>query len=297
MGERLVRASRSWPDRVEAHESLVSAAMSLCWAGEFDRAAAVAGEASAQAVELSSHRKLHSAAAETMWSVPTGSLAKLGELTAHVVDLVRAEGRHTCAVAIIALAGRVLWLFEAGQPEAARHAIELLYRVWPPSDRPLFECSSAQALRPSVGTDAMRKIVARLRAPEHDGDAILTLRVRLPVLALSREWDDLEAAIGDARRLASSGCAPALGDIADWAAAVQAAERSPADAVARARAAASALANRGERYTAARLLADFVPLVDNADARRLGVETATELEAMGARASAAEVRGAPSVIA
>jgi hypothetical protein len=57
-------------------------------------------------------------------------------------------------------------------------------------------------------------------------------------------------------------------------------------ALRRARRASAALANYGEKYTAARLMCDFLPLMHNDDRDEIASTTATELEAIGALASA-----------
>lgn len=65
MGERLMRASADSTDRVEAHESKITAAVCSCWAGRFDPATDAARQAMADAARLSPHRALHSAMAQT----------------------------------------------------------------------------------------------------------------------------------------------------------------------------------------------------------------------------------------
>ena len=65
MAERLLRASADPADRVEAHESKVTAVCCLAWAGRFDRAVAVAAKTTSEAATLSRHRALHSAMAQT----------------------------------------------------------------------------------------------------------------------------------------------------------------------------------------------------------------------------------------
>lgn len=289
MGERLVRAARSWPDPVEAHESLVTAAMAFCWAGKFDRAATVAREAKARAAQLSGHRMLHSAAAETLRLVPTGRFAELGRATSRVLELAREEGHHTCGTATMALAGRVLWLFETRQPDDAASALELLERLRSPHRVPLYDYITGQILRPVVGVKGMTAMLEQFQAPRHDGEAIMLLRLRLPILALAGAHEELDTAIANARLLAKSGCAPAIESIADWAAAAQTATDNPAEALARALAAATALTQHGEPYTAARLLADFLAVADGSDVHTVAQETAAQLHAMGALGSAAEL--------
>jgi hypothetical protein len=91
--------------------------------------------------------------------------------------------------------------------------------------------------------------------------------------------------------LAASACAPYLEWIADWGQAVELAERGQIrESMAKARTAASALEVYGERYLAARLLADLLPFLEASAARELAEDTILRLDAMGAAGSAAEAR-------
>ena len=145
---------------------------------------------------------------------------------------------QTCLGAIVGVAGRVLWLHEALQADAAAAALELMDRVRPPDRRSIYEYFVAELLRPVVGVEATRTRLQRIRPDGQDATAsILYLRAWLPVLALSGSEDELEHTAADARRLAQDSCAPALGSIADWAAAARLALIDPKAASARARAA------------------------------------------------------------
>jgi predicted ATPase/DNA-binding SARP family transcriptional activator len=295
IGERLLRASLDSPDRFEAHENLVIAAMCFAWAGDFERAAELTHEATARLSGLSPHRATHSAAAVAVCLAPVGHFSAVGELTTGVLELVRGEGARACNQAIVGLAARLLWLFETEQHAELGDGLRLLNEIRPPSDEmgPKTGAASAEALRPIIGTDATHARLALLCVGPDRGDAILLLRVQLPVLALGKNRGDLDRALADARKLARSCCAPALGWIADWAAAVQIAANEPAAALARARRATTALARYGERYTAARLMCDLLPLLGDATGiAAIANQTADELEAMGAHASAAQARAA-----
>jgi hypothetical protein len=242
---------------------------------------------------LSGHRALHAAAAETLCLAPTGRIAQLGQATSRALELAREEGDHTCKTALVALAGRALWLFETLEPDAAFAAVELLDRLRPSTGRPMYDYVIAETLRPFLGVEHVRAMIERLDPPgARAAEAILCLRARLPVLALSGERDLLDDALAEAQRLAHKACAPALGWIAEWAAAARTAADRCADALARAQVATAALADYGERYTAARLLLDFVPLTDGSAAGQLADEAAKRFDAMGALASAAEARAA-----
>jgi hypothetical protein len=88
-------------------------------------------------------------------------------------------------------------------------------------------------------------------------------------------------------------CAPFLDWIAHWADAVKLARSGAtveaADLALRATAALDAF---GEPYTAARLLVDLLPFLDEERQRAIADETANRLESMGALASALQARAA-----
>jgi len=293
MGDRLIRASTGSPDRVEAHESKVTAAICFGWAGDFERAAGIAREATIEASSLSSHRALHSAMAQTFCLLPAGRFAEFGQATSAVLELAREDAGdgQTCMGAIVALAGRALWLYEALASDEATSALNLINRVRPLAGRPLYDYFIAEQLRPLVGIRRTRTQLEGLPPTPNDAAAtILYLRALLPLLALGDNPHGLEDALTDARTLARSACAPALGWIADWATAVQNAPAAPEASLQDAVAATTALADYGERYTAARLLTEFLPLVDTSSARDHADETANRLQLMGALASAASAR-------
>jgi hypothetical protein len=290
MGQRLKRASTGSADRVEAHESMVTAAICFAWAGQFDLAVDSARESAAQAARLSRHRALHSAMAQAFCLVPNGRFPELGERTSEVLELARedASSTRTCMAAVVGIAGRVLWLHESLESDAARSALDLMNRVRPPARRSIYDYFTAELLRPFVGIEATRALLKRLLPPRHDAAAtILYLRAQLPVLALGGGNHALERTIADAHELARSACAPALGWIADWAAAVHTAADDPAGSLHRALVATTALTDYGEAYTGARLLSEFLPLVDGAAGAELAEQTAQQLSRMGAFASAA----------
>ncbi len=293
MGERLVRASAGSSDRVEAHESNVTAALCFGWAGRFDRARKVAREAMLEAARLSPHRALHAAMAQTFCLAPTGRFTELGEATSDVLDAAveDAGDGHTCFGAVTGVAGRVLWLHETLEPDAAAAALELMNRVQPPDRRSIYAYFIAELLRPVVGVEATGATLSRIRPEGHDGTAsILYLRAQLPVLALSGGGDELNRAIAEAERLAQAACAPVLGWIADWAAAARLAPGDPEAARTRGRAALAALAEHGESYTAARLELDSLPLAPTRTRVQIAENLAARFEAMGAHASATRAR-------
>jgi len=297
MGKRLISASMNSPDRFEAHECLVAAALCYGWSGRYERSREIGREAAARAALLTPHRQLHAAAAQTLSLAPTGRFAELGLATDRVVELVAEEADRTCGQARVALAGRLLWLFESLEPVALKEGLELFDRTRPTRYGGAESAAGGiEPLRHVIGNESAR---ARIAAVDPGGDkaaAVLCLRVELPVLALSGEIASLDAAIARARTLADEACAPALGWIAEWATTVQLATDDPALALKRAARATDALARYGERYTAARLLCDLLPLVTDVNGvADIANQTAAELETMGALASAAQAVGALAV--
>jgi predicted ATPase/DNA-binding SARP family transcriptional activator len=295
MAKRLIRAGTGSPDPVEAHESKVSAVQFLAWAGRFERAIEVSRGAASEAVKLSRHRALHSAMAEATCLVPTGRFLELGEATNGVLELADedASSTRTCMAAVAAIAGRALWLHESLESDAASSALDLINRVRPPPRPRIYEYIVAEMLRPVVGIEATRAELEGLPPPKDDAAAtILYLRAQLPVLAQGGPSRALATAIMDARHLARSACAPALGWIAEWAAATQTAATDPGGSLERALAATTALARYGEAYTAALLLSESLPLFDVAARAESAEKTAQRLSQMGALASATRARGA-----
>jgi hypothetical protein len=100
----------------------------------------------------------------------------------------------------------------------------------------------------------------RLFECDRKGDALLAAKTA-PQAALGGDHAGLDAAVARARELARSACAPAVGWIAERAVAVQRTAADRALALKRAMRATAGLARYGERYTAARLLCDVLPLV------------------------------------
>jgi DNA-binding SARP family transcriptional activator/tetratricopeptide (TPR) repeat protein len=288
MGDRLQRAGDLLSNRTEGHESLGVAAICFARAGRFERARLAAAEATRQAVHLSPHRALHAGAAEVVALAPAGRFGELLGATERVVGLAEGEGDRVCATGLLALAGRVLALYEAEEEPQAERALALLRRLAPVAGAfRTFGHPAAELLRPVLGATATRRFIDEAEWRGEPGDAISRLRATLPVLALAGDAAELRGAIDEARALAGPACAPALAWIADMAeAALWAREGDIEHATAHAEAAAAALDRHGERYTAARLAAELLPSVGGPQAAGLGRRTAARLSSMGALASA-----------
>jgi class 3 adenylate cyclase len=285
---RALAVGRSMEDRGEAHELIVTAAIAFADAGRFDEAAVAGAEAASLAARLGPHRGLHAGSAQTNALLPPGRLAELREATATAPDLVAEEGMHTCFHGLMALAGQVLSASETGDTGAAKRAREI-YNTTAVSGAGIHGYRTIEILRPLIGADEARRRVEQIEGRESVQGEVYRLRVELQLSTLERDWERLQECADSARMLARSACAPYLEWIADWGQAVELAERGGArDAIAKARAAASALEAYGERYTAARLLVDLLPFLEAGAASEIAQDTIQRLEAMGAMGSAAE---------
>jgi hypothetical protein len=293
MAERLVSVCQAMPDRTEAHEGLVTAAISFARAGRFERAREVARLSTSESLRLSAHHETHAAAGETMALVPGGRFAELVEVTERVEGIVREEGGRLCQMGALGLAGRALALFESGEREAAQDALELFESAPAPRGAVPFRCLAVDILRPLAGLEATRRAAGRLgNAPATVIGRLYELRLELQLAALTGDWPAVDALVPEARRLAGQASAPTLGWIADWAQAVSLAGSGDARAATQATRAGHALEECGESYTAARLLVDLLPFLD-ADVRApLAQDAGGRLRAMGAYASAAEAAAA-----
>jgi class 3 adenylate cyclase/tetratricopeptide (TPR) repeat protein len=292
LGERTLVVARRIPDRVEAHEMLVTSARCFENAGRFEEATHVAREAAVQAASLGPHHRIHAAFAEANHLLPTGRLPELLEATDGVPGLVEEEGGHTCGLGSQALAGYALALFESGDGAAAAHAVRLLDRTQV-SVQPVSYAHYRviDVIRPIVGREEAAERLERAGSPKDLESRVWQLRAALSIHALGGDPDDWEPLAAEARGLGRSACAPFLGWIADWGDAVLLARggRSP-EAVRAAKSALSPLDALGDRYAAARLMVDLMPFLKEGDVTSLGSNVVPRLEAMGASRSAAEAR-------
>ncbi|HEX8207197.1 MAG TPA: hypothetical protein VF587_14145, partial [Solirubrobacteraceae bacterium] len=290
MGERLIAVADRAPGRVELHETLVVAAMCLARAGRFDRARGLVRDSTEQAGRLGPHRALHAAGAATLALVPSGDLDAFGAATESVARDAAEDTNGVCSSVALALAGRALWLHENGDSAAGARLAAMVEsgRATPrPSPDPL-HC--IELMRPLLGVEETRE---RLRSVPPRKDATMDvhrLRAGLQVHAVAGDWAEVDRMVAAADALATAACAPVLGFLAQWARAMRsAADGRPDEAVAAATTATDGLAAFGERYTAARVLADLVPLLDGPARDELAETAAARLEAVGARTAAANL--------
>jgi hypothetical protein len=269
-------------DPVEAAETAVIAAVCMARAGRFTDGRSAALGASHASRGLSPHRRLHAASAMTVCLSPGGWFEELAEATEHACEWALYEGSRTCAMASLAVAGYALVHFEVGDEAAGRRGADLVEVTGMHRADSSFRYRGIELLRPFVGLEHTRHRLAVSDIARGLIDGVHHLRAALQLAALDDGDDELDALADRARELAREACAPAVGWIADWAQAMR------AGSLERALAATGALDLYGERYTAARLEVDtLVRMPDAAAATR----TATRLEQMGARASAAELSG------
>jgi class 3 adenylate cyclase len=293
LAEKTLRVGREMAGRVESHETLVSAAILFAQAYRFTEAREAADEALRQAASLGTHHRIHAGSAAAQSLVPQGELARLREATAKVPALVLEEGGHTCLHGIFALGGRALALFEAGDDAEALRTLQLLDAAGSLEDRTLNAafCFAAEVLRPFLGIDAARDRLASIPAAPDLTARVYRLRAELRLTAVE-DAAHLAQLSEQSRALAGEACAPALVELAEFAEAAQlAATGRSTEAIARARTAADSLDQLGERYTAARMLVDLLPMLAPDARRQFAAEAVARLTAMGALRSAAEASG------
>ena len=299
VAEGMQRAAGRMRDRVEAHEGLVVASTSFFWAGRFEAARAAADRAVAEAAVLSPHRRLHATCVQAICLGTDGRIPEVLEATAEVPELIRQDGSHTCPYGALALARRAVSLFEVQERQAADAAVELLRQAAPRQRAAAFVFRAAELLRPFVGLEATGAFLGTIGGRPLDSvDYFNKLRLELQLRALGAEPADLDRLIAESRERARRACAPFIGWLADWAEAIGLVRSGALEqGLTLARGATSQLDAYGERYTAARLLVDVLPWLDTPAAEEVVPDAAGRLEAMGARASAAQARaGRPSSV-
>jgi class 3 adenylate cyclase len=292
MAERTEAVGRAMEDRVEAQEMFVTAAINFAEAGNFEAAATTAAEAGRLAAQLGPHRGLHAGSAQTSALLPPGRLPELLDATASAAELIAEEGMQTCYHGMLALAGQALAAHELKGQAAGAQALAA-YDATKPLTKSPRQLRTIEILRPLLGLEGtyLRRGSVNAREPDSVVARIYRVRLGLQVSALAGSWSEFEPHAAEARALAKTACAPALAWIADWGEAVRLATAGRFDeARARATAAAASLESFGERYTAARLLADFVEVQDGQADPEIVEDAAGRLEAVGALTSAAACR-------
>jgi tetratricopeptide (TPR) repeat protein len=289
IGQRMLEVGEVLTDRIQANETRVLAAVAFVRAGRASAAEQAADAAERQAQRLSPHRRIHAACGQTSALLATGKLTRLLEATADVPELIREDGGRACPFGATALAGHALALFEAGEGAAAEAAIGHLDSASQGAEGPALLYRAAEIVRPVVSLDATRARLERIAPSRETVPRIYELRAALQLHALSGDTDRLADLIAEARALAGPACAPVLTCIADWAEAVELARAGiPGRSLDNVTRIASELQAHADAYTGARLLTDFLPLLEGSNGRSAAAGVAERLETMGARASAQE---------
>jgi hypothetical protein len=269
--------------------------MCFAWAGRPDRASEMAARAREDAEKLGSHRAVHAAAATVSAMLLPGRLGEMEVHTRAVPDLIVEEGGRTCGNGALALAGRALALFEARRADEAEEVLDVVERHAPNAGPPLYLYTAAEVVRPFVGLERTRDTLDTLAGRERGGAASTALRLRAELQFCAVAGDDERmATMLDIHAELSSGVGKHdLGHIVRWAHAMGMARSGDAEeAFTRASIACGAMSTQMP-YLSGRLLADFLPLVTEVDgARDLAEETVQRLDALGAWASADELRAA-----
>jgi hypothetical protein len=278
IAERLIGVAETLSDRIEAQETRVLATLHFSRADRHEAARRAADAAAREATELSPHRRLH------------GDLNRLRTAAADVPEMIHEDGGRVCPYGAVACAGHALTLFEAGEDDAAAAAVDLVDRAVQGAEGPTLLFRAAEILRPLANVQATRSRLERIAGSADTVPRIYELRAALQVHALCGDpgLDDL---IAEARALAGPTCAPSLAALGDWAESVQLARAgASAAALATARHAVSELEAHGERYTAARVMTDLLPFLEEEDAAAAAAHAAERLDAMDAHASLNEAR-------
>jgi DNA-binding SARP family transcriptional activator len=290
LGERLAHAAETLSRGPDAHEARITAAISLTRAGRYARARELARHATREAARMSPHRATHAASAEAHCLVPAGRFEELIDVTARVVDVVRDEGGRLCQTGSVGLAGRALALYERGEQAAATEALELFEGAPAPEGLVHLHWLAIDMLRPLAGAERTRQTMQLVAGGgTTPAGSVYELRLNLQLTALLGDWTSLADLIPEARALAGRACAPSLAWTATWAQAVQRAAAGEGDeAVSGVMRAAQALEDYGEPYTASRLLADLLPLLNRELRAPVAERVTATFDAMGAVTSAAE---------
>ena len=189
----------------------------------------------------------------------------------------------------MALARFALVCFERGDEASATDAIELMETGYQGRSAMPSLIATWDIVRPVVGAaESSRK---SLEYPVKDLPflRIDRLRFHLQLAALLGERERFSELAEQAHAKASPLCAPWLACLADWGEAMfMARDGDSHEAAGRALDAMARLDRLGQRYRAARLLVDLVPLLEAKEAHRVAEDVVPRLEEMGAATSAAQ---------
>ena len=287
VANRMAAVGNAIVDRREAHEMLVTAAISYGEIGHFDQSEEVARLAADEARRMGIHQRIHAARALSAHLLPRGDLARLHAVTRDVPDLVRKDGGKTCEFGAGAVAAWCLAAFEIDGIEAGREALAFFDSTLP-GTRPLFrpEQAAVEWLRPFIGPEEARARQDRLQhsRPAHE---IYRLRAEIPLVVAERQWDEASGLAAQARELAEPLCAPVLAGLAAWVDAAVSTARGEVDVGLTL--GSESLAAMSEPYLAARLAVDLVGIMPGSAGREFRTDMAAKLASMGAASSLAQL--------
>jgi hypothetical protein len=277
----------------EAHEITLMCSLLMSEVGHYDRAEAIARGAVAQAKRLTPHRRIHTAHAVSQYLLDQGRFPELykafEDLRVRPYTFLTEEAGHVCGSGAMALGRLAVACFEREDKAGTAEAIELMESGYRARSGLPSLIATWDTVRPIVGAEESRRKMLEYRPRDLPFLRLDRLRFDLQVTAVLDERERFSELAEQAHAKAGPLCAPWLRCIAEWGEATFIArdERS-SEAAERALNAMSRLDRLGQRYKAARLLVDLLPLLDPEDAHRVAVDVIPRLEEMGAGAGAAE---------
>lgn len=277
LADRMINLGSTMVDRRQAHEMLVTAAISLTEIGRYEDSREVGAIVAADAASMGVHQHIHGIRASTGYLVPNGQFAEILDGSEDLLRLIRDDSGLVCDFGGGAVIGRTLALFERGLREEAYEALQFFQSALPDIKRiPIVELQMVERVRPFIDAEHALNLLedaSDLSAPAHH---IYWIRARLPLAVALGDWHEVDLLTQKAEELAISSCAPLVGSIAAWATAVR------EGSVDRTR---TALSGVNEPYTAARLAVDFFSMAPEAQDGQFRKATEMVLSDMGALAS------------
>ena len=277
LADRMMALGSEMPDRRQAHEMLITAAISLTELGRYDDSRDVGAIAHRDAQAMGVHQQIHGIRGLTGYMVPIGMFADIVENSEDLLGLIAEDGGNVCDFGGGAVLGRALALFEQQCLEEGLEAVAFFEGALPDIKRiPMVELQLIERVRPFVGLDGAHRLLENVDEPTAPAHRMSAIRARLPMAVLEERWAEVETLIGEARELAGPCCAPNVAAFAEWA------EAARNGAVSKAEAAVAAI---DEPYTAARLAVDFLDTIPAGEGEEFRASTGQVLESMGALAS------------
>jgi hypothetical protein len=291
--EKVLELSGRIDDINEAHEITLMCSLYMSEVGRYDQAESIAQRAVAQAKRLTPHRRIHTAHAISQYLVDQGRFPELHrafeDLRVQPHVFLTEEGGHVCGSGAMALGRLAVACFEREDKAGAAEALELMETGYRGRSGLPSLIATLDTVRPIMGAEESRRKMLAYRPRDLPFLRLHRLRFDLQVTAVMDERENFSVLAEQAHAKAGPLCAPWLACIADWGDAMfMAREGRSGEAADRALGATARLDGIGQRYRAARLLVDLLPLLDPEDAHRVAKDVVPRLEEMGARTSAAQ---------